>query len=72
MKQMKQKLDKMKQKLDAAYPGGFAAGAPMAPPGRRIVIAYGSAKFASGGPNEVSVPWPRSGLAAKPPHEPSV
>lgn len=29
-------------------------------PNKRIVIAYGSAKFASGGPNEVSVPTSRA------------
>ena len=41
-------FNNMKQHLDAAYPG------------RRIVIAYGSAKFAPGGPNEVSVPTSRA------------
>ena len=56
-------FNNMKQHLDAAYPG------------RRIVIAYGSAKFAPGGPNEVSVPtsraykecWPLRGQALKAP-----
>ena len=41
-------FNKMKEALDTAYPG------------KRIVIAYGAAKFASGGPNEVSVPTSRA------------
>jgi len=41
-------FNKMKENLDAAHPG------------RRVVIAYGSAKFAPGGPNEVSVPTSRA------------
>jgi len=41
-------FNNVKEKLDAAYPE------------RRVVIAYGAAKFAPGGPNEVSVPTSRA------------